>query len=141
MTSLEPSYALQRLIRSRLVASADVVALVDPSAVLDRNDRPETLPAATVVIGEGMTLPGSLIDRSDFEVVLDLHIWAVEAGLATSKTIAHAVRAALVTGPWDVEDYAVADLRITSSRFIRDPSGKYSHAIISIEALMKETAS
>lgn len=138
---IEPSYALQRLIRDRLVNSSYVTSLVTPDCIVDRNDRPETLPAATVVIGEAQVLPGSLIDRSDFEVTLDVHAWAVEAGLATSKTIAHAIRAALVTGPWDVEGYAVADLRITSYRFLRDPSGKYSHAIISIEAIMKETAS
>lgn len=137
---IEPSYALQRLIRDRLVNSSYVTSLVTPDCIVDRNDRPETLPAATVVIGEGMTLPGSLIDRSDFEVTLDVHAWAVEPGLAVVKSIAHAIRAALVSGPWAIDGFHVADLRITSTRFLRDPAG-YGHAVITVEAIMKEASS
>lgn len=132
----EPSLALQTLVRSRLVASLDLFPLVPASGILDKSDRPEVFPC--ILIGEGQTLPGSLIDRSDFEAVLDLHLWTREPGLATVKTIAGTVRAALATGPWEIDGFHVADLRITSSRFMRDPAGPYGHAVITVEALMKE---
>lgn len=132
----EPSLALQTLVRSRLVASAELVELVPADHVLDRSDRPETFPC--VLLGEGQTLPGSLIDRSDFDVVLDLHVWTREPGLAVVKRISGEVRAALAIGPWVVDGYHVADLRIASTRFLRDPSGPYGHGVITLSALMKE---
>lgn len=137
---MEPSYALQRFIRDRLVNSSAVTSLVTPDCVLDRNDRPETLPASTIVIGEAQVLPDEGLARDRYEVHSDLHLWTEEPGLAVVKTIAGTVRAALVSGPWEVDGYHVADLRITSTRFLRDP-GPYGHGVITLSALMKETVS
>jgi len=134
----EPSLALQTLVRSRLITSAELVELVPADHVLDKSDRPEVFPA--IILGEGQTLPGSLIDRSDFEVVLDLHVWTQEPGLALAKRIAGEVRAALVVGPWANDGFHVADLRIASTRFLRDP-GPYGHGVVTLSALMKETVS
>lgn len=130
----EPSLALQALVRSRLVASPDLVALVPADHVLDKNRRPEVFPC--VLIGEGMTLPDEGLARDRFTVTLDVHVWAEEPGLATVKTITAHARAALVP-PFVVPGFHVADLRIASTRFLRDPAG-YGHAVVTVEALMKE---
>ncbi|WP_333822428.1 DUF3168 domain-containing protein [Pinisolibacter sp.] len=126
--------ALQTLVRARLIASPDLVALVPADHVLDKNDRPEVFPC--ILIGEGQTLPDEGLARDRFAVTLDVHVWAEEPGLATVKTIAHAVRQALVL-PFVILRFHVVDLRIASTRFMRDPAG-YGHAVVTVEAPMKE---
>lgn len=133
----EPSLALQALVRSRLVAAADLVALVPADHVLDKNVRPEVFPC--ILIGEGMTLPDDGLARDRFAVTLDVHVWAEQPGLAVVKTISAHARAALVLPPFVVPGFHVADLRFASTRFMRDPAG-YGHAVVTIEALMKETS-
>lgn len=130
----EPSLALQALVRSRLIGSTDLVALVPADHVLDKNVRPEVFPA--IIIGEGMTLPDDGLARDRFAVTLDVHVWAEEPGLATVKTISAHARAALVL-PFVVPGFHVADLRFASTRFMRDP-GPYGHGVITVEAIMKE---
>lgn len=133
----EPSLALQTLVRSRLIVSTDLVALVPAAHVLDKNVRPEVFPC--VLIGEGQTLPDDGLARDRFTVTLDVHVWAEEPGLATVKRITHTARTALVP-PFVVPGFHVADLRIASTRFMRDPAG-YGHAVATVEAIMKEASS
>lgn len=134
---MEPSLALQALIRAQLVASPGVVALVPTASILDRNSRPETFPL--ILIGEGQTMPDAGLDRTRHEVFSDLHVWTKETGLAQAKTIVGAVRVALATFPRAVDGLHVTDLRIASARFMRDPDGLHAHAVVSVVALVKET--
>jgi hypothetical protein len=62
MTIFEPSLDLQKGIRARLLASADLMALVPADNVLDSTGRPERMPA--VGIGEGQTVYRRFNDRS-----------------------------------------------------------------------------
>ncbi len=135
---MEPSLALQAAIRSRLVASSALTALVPAANVRDANGIPAVFPC--VLIGEGMSSPAGDISRQRHDVVLDLHIWVAETGLVTAKQIAGAIRAALTDTVWAAAGLHVADLHVASSRFLRDPDGIHSHAVISLSAIVKELA-
>lgn len=59
---MEPSLALQKAVRARLVATSAVTTLVPAAHVLDRNNRPEVFPA--IIIGEGQTILGEGLTTS-----------------------------------------------------------------------------
>ena len=135
---IEPSLALQKTLRARLVAASGVTALVPAANIRDSNGRPAVLPM--ILLGEGMTGEDDGIARNRFRVVADLHVWANEPGLAQSKQIMGAIRDALREGPFTAEGFHVVDLRIVSTRPLRDPGGELSHGIVSIEARLLELA-
>jgi hypothetical protein len=136
MTSFEPSLDLQKGIRARLLASADLMALVPADNVLDKTGRPEVFPM--VGIGEGQTV----YRRFDSTTHATVHIWLQEPGLITSKQIASAIVAALtvdaqIEGVLTLDNFVCLDLRVTQTRFMRDPHGSYSHGIVSVAGIMK----
>src|SRR5690606_20915740 len=53
---MEPSLALQKAIRARLIGTPAVTALVPAANMLDKNSRPEVFPS--IIIGEAQTVPG-----------------------------------------------------------------------------------
>jgi len=134
----EPSLELQKAIRTRLVAASAVTAFVPAVSIVDRNGVPATFPS--ILIGEGQTVPGGDIARLRHEAYLDLHIWQKETGLAFSKQVAGAIRDALADTQWIATGLHVADLYVTSSRFMRDPGGIHSHGVISLTANVVEVA-
>lgn len=135
---MEPSLELQKAIRARLVAASAVTALVPAANIVDRNGTPAVFPC--IVIGEGQTVPGGDIARIRHDAVLDLHIWVKEPGLVTAKQIAGAVRDAVADSVWSIPGMHVADLHVTSSRFMRDPNGIHSHGIVTLSANVVEVA-
>lgn len=92
------------------------------------------------MIGEAMTGPDDDMARNRHMIVADVHVWRKEPGLVGSKQVVGAIRAALSDGPLSVTGFHVADLRIASSRFLRDPGGLHSHGILSLEARLVEIA-
>lgn len=131
--------ALQKAIRSRLSSAGDVTALVPASSILDRNERPN--PRPSIVIGEGQGIDeNDSIDRTLTRVYLDLHVWVEEPSTEISKRIAGAIKAALKVRPPMEDRYHCADCRVRGSRFLRDPDGKTSHAVITVDALVQEVA-
>ena len=135
---MEPSLALQAAIRARLVASNAVTSIIPASAIVDRNASPAL--DNSIVIGEATTGPDDGIARVRYIVVSDLHIWRKEPGTVGSKQVAGAIRDALSDGPIAVAGFHVADLRIASVRFLRDPGGLHSHGVLSLEARLVELA-
>ncbi|NKM86344.1 DUF3168 domain-containing protein [Rhizobium laguerreae] len=134
----EPSLDLQKAVRARLLATSAVIAIVPAGSIADRSGTPATFPS--ILIGEGQTTPGGDIARRRHEVFADLHVWTEEPGLAVCKQIAGAVRSALADGRWSFDHFEVADLYISSSRFMRDPDGKHGHSVISLSAIVLEVA-
>jgi hypothetical protein len=134
----EASLDLQKAVRARLVAASAVTGLVPATSIVDRSGTPATFPS--IIIGEGQTLPGGDIGRRQHEAYADLHVWTEEPGLVQSKTIVSAMRSALADGRWTFDNFAVADLHIASSRFMRDPDGRHGHAVISLQAIVVEVA-
>lgn len=132
--------ALQKAIRARLIADATVTNVVPAANILDRNERPN--PRPSIVIGEGQSVDeGDSIARTRTRVYLDLHVWVEEPSTEISKRIAGAIKRS-VTERLDMaqDHFHCADCRVRGSRFMRDPDGKTSHAIVTIDALVQEVA-
>lgn len=136
MTAFEPSLELQKAIRTRLLASADVMALVPPDNILDVTGRPERVPC--VNIGEGQTV----YRRFDSTSYATLHVWVQEPGLIGAKGIASAIVPALrvdaqIDGVLVLDNFVCHDLAVTGTHYIRDVHGSYSHGIVSVAGIMK----
>jgi hypothetical protein len=136
MTSFEPSYDLQKAVRARLLASADLMALVPADNLLDSNGRPERVPC--INIGEAQTVYGRFTSTTH----ATLHVWVQEPGLVTAKAIVGAIIPALridaqIEGVLILDDFICHDLAVTQTRFLRDPHGSYSHGIVSVAGIMK----
>ena len=136
MTAFEPSLDLQKAIRARLLASADLMALVPADNVLDSTGRPELMPA--VLIGEGQTV----YSRFGSTTYATLHIWMQEPGLAGSKAIASAIVAAVkvdaqIEGVLVLDNFVCLDLQVTQTRFMRDPHGSFSHGVVTVAGIMR----
>lgn len=130
----EPSLGLQKTVRGILVASS-VTTLVAPTAIMDRGTRPEVFPC--VILGDGQTvLEGASYSRKLVRVFLDLHLWTKGSDLASVKVLAGAVSNALADVKPAVEDHDTVDFKVASTRFMRDPSGEYGHAVVTVEALL-----
>ena len=137
---MTPELALQKAIRARLTATASVVSLVPAANVLDRHARPN--PDPSIVIGEGRSIDdGDSIARDRARVVMDLHVWIKEPSTAGAKAIGGAIRSAIRSAPLALDSgYHAADCRVPSMRFLRDPDGETSHAVVTVEAIVQEVA-
>lgn len=132
----DPSLSLQKAIRARLVSSVQLIALVPATNIIDKNSRPEIFPC--IILGEGQTISGDDLDRRRYSLAYDVHIFAKETGLTQTKAICGAMREALRDKFDYVDAFRIADVRISSTRFMRDPSGEHSHAVMTIEAEVQE---
>ncbi|WJR76011.1 DUF3168 domain-containing protein [Bradyrhizobium sp. NP1] len=136
MPAFEPSYDLQKAIRSRLLASEELTALVPPDNILDTNGRPERMPA--VIFGEGQTV----YRRFDSTTHATLHVWFQEPGLTQAKAAVSAIVQALrvdaqISGALILDNFVCHDLMVTQTRFVRDPHGSFSHGIVTVAGIMK----
>src|SRR5258708_1493081 len=112
MVVFEPSLDLQPVIRARLLASADLMALVPADNILDVTGRPERMPA--VIIGEGQTVFSRFMSTAH----LTIHIWFQEPGLVTAKSAASAIVQALhvdaqMEGVLILDNFTVHDMHVT----------------------------
>jgi hypothetical protein len=136
MAAFEPSLDLQKAIRARLLASADLMALVPADNVMDATGRPERMPG--INIGEGQTV----YRRFDSTTYATLHVWEQEAGLTGSKAIASAIVAALhvdaqTDGVLVLDNFVCHDLRVSGTHFLRDPHGSFSHGVVTVAGVIK----
>lgn len=139
MTLSDPSLALQKAIRSRLLASPELMALVQADHVMDANGRPEIMPA--VYIGEGQTI----FRRWDATTYATLHAWFAEPGLVHCKEAVSAIVAVLridaqADGALPIDGFTVHDMQATQTRYLRDPHGSYSHGVVTVAAIVKARA-
>lgn len=133
---MSAALAVQIAVRTRLVSTAAVTALVPADNIVDINSRPSPDPA--IIIGEGQALEYGDIARRGEMVILDLHVWKKETGLEGVKAIAGAIRTAIHTERLAVVGYSCGDSRVTSMRFMRDPDGETAHGVVTVEALVVE---
>jgi hypothetical protein len=134
----EASLAVQIAIRRRLLTSADLLAIVPANRIKEGPARPEQFP--TIIIGDGQISAEPItFSRREITVYSDLHIWATETGLAGGKAIAGLVQAALRARLDSIEEYHVFDSQVSSIRFLRDPDGQHSHAVVSVVVKLQET--
>jgi len=128
----EPSLALQTAIRARLLASTDIMALVEPANIRDGDTRPGAFPS--IILGAAQVeTAGHYRTYRNVTVYLDLHIWAET--LEATKALGALVSRALFGAP-DVPGFDLTDgLRTERSIYMTDPSG-CGHGIVSLRALM-----
>jgi len=91
-----------------------------------------------VHIGDGQTV----YRRFDATSYATLHVWAQEPGLVTAKAIVSAIVPALhvdaqMEGVLVLDNFIVHDMRVTDTRFMRDPHGSYSHGVVTVAAIVK----
>jgi len=128
---------VQKALRARLVGTAGVTDLVPASSILDRNARPNPDPA--IIMGEGQTYEADDIAREVTRVVMDLHVWKKEPSLAGVKAIAGAVRKAIHSSRLALDTgFHCGDCRVSMQRFLRDPDGETSHAVVTVETIVRE---
>lgn len=136
MTPSDPSLALQKAIRARLIASPELMTLVQADHVMDANGRPEIMPA--VYIGEGQTI----FRRWDATTHATLHVWFAEPGLVQCKEAVSAIVTALridaqANGVLPIDGFTVHDMQATQTRYLRDPHGSFSHGVVTVAAIVK----
>lgn len=137
----DPSLALQKAIRGRLVASPDVLGLIPAGNIIDSSGRPELVPV--LLLGEGQTV----FRRFNSISYATIHGWISEPGLVQSKQLGSAVVQALTfdaeieRSVLPLDGFDCHDLAVTNLQYLRDPHASYSHCIVTVAGIMKERAS
>lgn len=136
----DPALAVQKAVRTRLVSTSAVTALVPATSILDRNERPA--PDPSIIIGEiQMVDPGITIARDVVRIISTLHVWKREPSLAGVTAICAAIRKAINSRRLDLEaGFFCGDARFQMFRTLRDPDGVTSHGVVTVEILVKEMA-
>lgn len=137
---MTPELELQAAIRNRLVTDLSVTGLVPATAILDRNARPN--PSLCIIIGEGQTVDANdSIARDMTRVYMDLHVWKVEPSTIGVKSIAGAIRNSLRNARMRLAlPFHCVDCHVSAMRFLRDPDGATSHAVVTVKAIVQVLA-
>jgi hypothetical protein len=116
-----------------------VTSLVPAASILDTNQRPAPTPSS-VLLGENQIVdPGAMLDRSVTRVHSTLHVWKKEAGLTGANAIAGAVWDAIASARLSLDTgLRCIDCRPTDMRTMRDPDGETSHAVVTVETLVRK---
>lgn len=132
---------VQKALRARFTTTAALMALVPAQNVLDSNQRPAPVPS--IILGESQSVDeGTSLRRAHVRVFHTVHVWKREPSLEGVKAIGDQIRRAIGFGRLVVASpLHCADLRVSSTRYLRDPDGEHSHGVITIEALMTEDLS
>lgn len=129
----EPSLALQKAVRDRLVGDAAVAALV-AGRVYD------TVPAAPVfpyvTIGEDQVLDDGNSCADGWQATVTVHVWTRQPpGFPPAKQIAGAVRNALAV-PLTIAGFFTVSGLHRDTLSLRDPDGLTSHMVQAFEYLI-----
>lgn len=129
--------AVQKAIRTRLIGTPAVVALVPATAILDRNQRPA--PSPSIILGESQEIGGDTsLQRQHLRIIHTLHVWKREASLEGVKSLAGVIRTAIHAARLDLgPGLHCADALVSSARFLRDPDGETSHGVVVVEVLVE----
>ena len=136
---IDPSLALQKLIRTRLTASSALTALVPATSIRDLNRLPDAYPL--IQISADTTNYPREFESWHSEVFASLHIWTKEDGSIAARQIAGAIVEALRERPWTADDHEVITLNVRSARYMRDPEGEHCHAVLTVRAILQEMVS
>lgn len=130
----DPDLELQGEIIKRLKADAGVAALVNGRVY-------DSVPAGAVFpyVSYG---PSDLVtDDAECLVAFDgfhqLDAWSRTPGYPEVKKVAEAVRRALHDAPLPLPTNALVFIEHRSTRYLRDPDGLTSHAVIQLETVIE----
>ncbi|MCR5856575.1 DUF3168 domain-containing protein [Mesorhizobium sp. J428] len=132
---MSASLAVQTAIRTRLVATSAVTALVPADSIVDSHaERPDPC----IVLGEDQEVDEGRIARDVVTVYSTLHLWKEEPSLEGVKAIAGAIRTAINAGRLAVTGWHFGGAHVSSTRYLRDPDGVTSHGVLTIETIVSE---
>lgn len=146
----DPSLDLQAAIRARLLACADLVAIIPARNLMIAPDSyPERKPPY-ILAGEGQTV----YRRWDATVYQTLHVWTdttsigsigqfSEPGLVRAKTVCGLIVDALRVdaqrdGVLTLDNFICLDLRVENVRHLYDPNTYLNHSVLSVAGIMRE---
>ena len=130
-----PSLELQGAIVARLKGSAGLTALVG-SRVYDAVPSNAVFPYVTVGEGDETSDDADCIDG--FEISLDIDVWSRGVGFPEAKRISDEIRKALKSPELKLTQNALVYFNHRQTRFLRDPDGKTSHAVLTFEAFAEQ---
>lgn len=135
---IEPSLVLQAAIRSALISSPAVTALVPPERINSGWMRPDELPC--INIRDGLTEMRNRASGGYYvaAVALDVHVWAqVAEDTAAAKAIGAAVSRVLMDAPESTEPRAmILDFKHSRTVWPRDPNPEFGHGVLNVEAVI-----
>lgn len=127
----DPSLALQGAINTRLRSQVSGVA----NRVFDRVLADVVFPY--IEIGSFQTVDDGAQCHDGQEVYATLHVWSCAVGQVEVKTIAGAVRGALHEAELDLgAAWQFLEIAHQDTRYLKDPDGLTSHAVLSFRALI-----
>lgn len=130
-----PSFELQVAIVTRLKAAAAVTAFVG-ARVYDSVPENPTFPYITVGEGDETSDDADCVDG--FEISLDIDVWSRAQGFPEAKKISDEIRKALKSPELTIPTNALVDFRHRQTRFLRDPDGLTSHAVMTFEGFAEQ---
>lgn len=138
-----PSLELQGAIVARLKAWAGLSADIN-GRVYDAVPSEEKRVAATgagwpyITVGEGDETGDDADCIDGFEISLDIDVWSRELGFVQAKRISDEVRKSIKSADLTMPTNALVDFRHRQTRFLRDPDGLTSHAVMTFEGFAEQ---
>ena len=133
----DPALGLQGALVVRLKASSALAAIIG-DRVYDLPPKGPQYPYLT--LGEDQVIGDDADCYDGSEVYLTLHAWSRAVGFPEVKRIVAAMRDALHLAPLAISDHRLVELRYQDARYLRDPDGLTSHAVITFRALLEPVA-
>lgn len=130
-----PSLEMQGAIVARLRASAVLSALVG-SRIYDAVPDDGVFPYVTVGEGDETSNDADCIDG--FDLSLDIDVWSRAVGFPEAKQISDEIRKALKSPDLILPTNALVEFRHRQTRFLRDPDGLTSHAVMTFEGFSEQ---
>lgn len=136
---LEPSLDFQTALRSALIASSAVTALVPVQHIRSGSTRPDRTPCIILANPSTEFLGRAAGSQMLARVSIDLHIWATEDGADTAKLISFAASLAILGMTDEQDGFWIDDLDQPATIFLRDPQPEisFTHGVLSVEAVIR----
>lgn len=134
---IDPCLALQTAIHDHLVSDPAIVALVDPLGIRIGSSRPSDFPS--IQINEGRAIMHGRASGIQFVagVFLGVHIWTLQDGVATAKTIGAVVARRLMDWP-ATAGFDLDRFQHVRTDWPRDPEGPdFGHGVFSVDAVVR----
>lgn len=130
----EPSEDLQKAIYDILIADPAVSAVVGASIF---DGQPKSFPCITFGARDFTVEDYDCIEGRRFNQTL--HCWTREEAARSrlASALGDKVTSALHRVTVDLQEHALADIRVSSVRTFMDPDGETAHCVVSIEALIE----
>ena len=136
----DPSLGLQKAIFAALSASAGVTAAGSPpigSRIYDKVPKDPVFPY--LVIGDDQIIGDDDGCGENSEAFVRIHVWSRAVGFPEVKTIAGAVRAAIIAATFAIAGFEVVVVQFVQAQFIPDPDPLTRHAVVEFRFLISHT--